>query len=199
MTGSEAITQVGLALYGEGFNVEEEPRRSIYRQVYEKFLRGLHSPNDEKGVLLIGNIGVGKSALMRVFQRLFINSPRQFRRISAPELVRMLDEYSSGELLDRYGKTLLCDLYIDDIGLENSEFKRYGNGTNIVAEIIFERHELFVTSGYKTHFSTNIPLTVNRDKFPNLNTLTDLYGNRLTDRLTEMTETIIWKGNSLRK
>jgi DNA replication protein DnaC len=198
MRGSEAIRLIGEELY-PGFSIDEEPRRSIYQRVYEKVLRSLHQDSREKGLLLIGGVGVGKSLLMRVFQRLLLNTPRRFRRVTAPDLVRMLDDTSAMDLLERYGRTLLCDLYIDDIGLENSDFKRYGNGTNIVAEIVFDRYELFLTHGYKTHFTSNIPLTVDKEKYPGLATLTDLYGVRFADRLTEMTETIIWKGNSLRK
>jgi DNA replication protein DnaC len=198
MTGSEAITQVGRILTPD-FDIQEEPRRGIYRQVYEKFIRGLVPGNREKGILLIGSVGVGKSILMRVFQKLFLGSARQFRRVTAPGLAHLMEDQSPADILEQYGKTLLCDLYIDDIGLENTEFKRYGNGTNIVAEIIFDRYELFLSHGYKTHFSSNVPMSVNKDKHPNVVTLRDLYGNRLADRLTEMTETIIWKGNSLRK
>lgn len=199
MTGSEAITQVGRSITPH-FNIDEEPRRSIYRQVYEKFIRGLKPEGvHEKGVLLIGGIGVGKSILMLVIQRLFKDTPRRFKKVTALELKDLLTEYTEADVKRIYGRELLMDLYIDDIGFEGGGYKRYGNDIHIVAELIFERYDLFLSHGYKTHFSSNLPLKVNKEKYPGVTDLTDMYGDRCTDRLREMCDTITWKGASLRK
>jgi DNA replication protein DnaC len=198
MRGSEAIQALGSSLY-PGFSIAEEPRRSVYKRVYEKFIAGLAPDNREKGLLLVGGIGVGKTALMRIFHRLFKDSARKFKWVTATELRDLLDEYTVSEIKAMYGYDWKLDLYIDDIGFGNPNSNRYGNTVNLISEIICERYDLFVQTGIKTHLSSNLPAQVDKAKYPDVVTLTDLYGNRIVDRMREMCETLIFKGESLRK
>ena len=61
-----------------------------------------------------------------------------------------------------------------------------------------ERYELFITSGFKTHLSSNL-VTAIKNNTENLPTLEKVYGNRVLDRVKEMCDLITWKGESLRK
>ena len=54
MTGSEAIKVMGGKLTKD-FDINSEPRLSIYRQVYENFMIGLEEGINNKGVMLIGD------------------------------------------------------------------------------------------------------------------------------------------------
>lgn len=193
MTGSDAILIVGKQLY-QNFSIDQEQIREPYKSVYENF------SNQEKkqGVSLIGNVGAGKTAMMRIMQKLFINTPRKFKWVGAKEFKYLLESYSAVEVMEMYGKTCAMDLYIDDIGLGGGDYKKYGNAINIISEIIFDRYELFVESGFKTHVSSNIPTTVDKEKYPEADTLEKFYGARVTDRLKEMCHTIKIVGKSLR-
>ena len=192
MTGQQAITTLGEQLY-KGFSIETEPQRSAYKSVYENFIT-----DGSKGVLVIGTVGVGKSALMRVMQKLFIESDRRFKWVAGKEFKYLLENYTSSDLLAMYGKECRMDLYIDDIGLTAGDFKKYGNSINIISEIIFDRYELYIEKGIRTHISSNLPITIDKNKFPDVQSLLDIFGERVTDRLKEMCQTIKITGKSLR-
>lgn len=90
------------------------------------------------------------------------------------------------------------DLYIDDIGVSRIKSSKYGNNVNVISEILMDRYELFINEGWKTHISSNIPLSIkNNDK--NQPTLEDIYGIRVCDRIKEMCEVIYITSKSLRK
>lgn len=196
MRGSEAIQTLGEKL-NKNFHLEDERMLSVYRQVYENFIKGLEENN--KGILLIGSVGVGKSFLMKIFQKLFKDSPRRFKWINAYDIADFIEYYSVAELKETYGRNLKADLYIDDIGSSNATISKFGNTTNIIAELITERYDLFVSEGFKTHLSSNRVTSLDKKQFPTHVTLEDMYGIRVLDRLREMCETIVWKGESLRK
>jgi DNA replication protein DnaC len=61
-----------------------------------------------------------------------------------------------------------------------------------------ERYDLYINAGYKTHLSSNLVtnITNNIKKIP---TLRMVYGARAFDRMIEMTNVIIFKGESQRK
>lgn len=198
MTGSEAIKTMGGKLIKD-FDINSEPRLSIYRQVYENFMIGLEEGIDNKGVMLIGSIGVGKSMLMKIMQKLFKDSRRQFKWLNCRDITDMLESFTVLEIKEYYGKGCKMDLYIDDIGVGNSVHNKYGNTTNIIADILLERYDLFISEGFKTHISSNRPTSLDRNEYPNIITLETLYGDRIIDRLNEMCEKITWKGESLRK
>lgn len=198
MTGSEAIKTLGTKMHKD-FDIDSEPRLSIYKSVYKNFADGLDENISNKGVMLIGQIGVGKSVMMKIMQKLFKDSVRGFKWISCGDLIDLLEHYTPSEVKQFYGKDLKVDLYIDDIGAGNSVYNKYGNTTNIISEIISERYDLFVAEGIKTHVSSNRVTSLDKTEFQNIITLEDLYGARVIDRLKEMCEIIVWKGESLRK
>jgi len=197
MTGSEAIQTLGVSMY-ENFSIEQEPHFSAYKQVYENFANNVKGEKN-KGLLLIGKIGVGKTALMKIMQRLFKDTDSKFKWVQANEFKYLLEEYTNNELMAMYGKECAVDLYIDDIGVGTFDYKRFGNSINIISEIIYERYDLFLEKGIRTHISSNLPVKIDKDKFPNIDTLSDIYGDRITDRLKQMCETLVIKGESLRK
>ncbi len=196
MRGSEAIQILGEKLY-EGFTIDVEPRRTIYKQAYENFITGLEENN--KGLAIIGQVGVGKTAMMKIMQKLFKETPRAFKWLRCPDVMDLLEDYSPSEVKQMYGRDLKMDLYIDDSGFGSPTHNKYGNVTNIISDILYERSELFVNEKIKTHISSNKPTVVDKEKYPNATSLEDWYGLRVVDRILEMCEIIVWKGESLRK
>jgi DNA replication protein DnaC len=194
--GSEAINIIGVELYGKKFSIADKVTYENYKSCYESFVKSLFEQTD-KGVLVVGGIGAGKTAMMRIMQRLFKDTERKFLWINAYDLKDMAEVYTTSEIKMSYGSDLKCDLYIDDIGF-SMDVKRYGNTVNIITEILMERYELFVSSGFRTHLSSNIPTFIknNTEKIP---TLENVYGERVLDRIKEMCDLITFKGESKRK
>ena len=140
-----------------------------------------------KGILLLGPVGCGKTAAMRFFER---NARAPYRIVPARDVARrfltegfaVLDRYGaqafssrsygSGHGPDHRHPVTYC---FDDLGVEQNA-RLYGNECNVLAEILLDRYDRFVTNQMRTHLTTNL-------NAPELETL---YGDRLRSRLREM-------------
>lgn len=189
LTGSKIITHIGKELYGEDFSLADMKRFAVYEKVFKHFMS-----KSKKGITLIGSIGVGKSACLKTFQRMLKDSKKKFKWVNAAELKDLSEVYEVANIKEKYGYELKCDLCIDDIGIA-LDSRRYGNTINIVSEIIFDRYELFVSSNIKTHLTSNLPL---RSSDENIASIKKIYGDRIVDRIREMSVVINWNGDSLR-
>jgi len=193
MTASELITKIGKEFTSD-FDISNDPIKTLYKNAYEQIVK----KDKSKGLLIIGSIGAGKSLMMKVYQKLFLGSPRGFKWVNSAILRDMLEEIPLIEIKEMYGYAYKGDLYLDDIGVYQARNLKFGNNINIISEILFERYELFVNEGYRTHISTNIPLNI-RDNPNNIPTLKILYGDRVYDRINEMCELLTINSKSLRK
>lgn len=194
ITGSQAIESIGREIYGEKFSIGNPDTKLAYKDVYNSFVKNSKG-KAKKGICLVGGLGVGKSAMMKVFHKLFRNTDSRFRWVSGYELKDLSEVLTIQQIKEMYGYDLKCDLYIDDIGI-SVDVKRYGNTVNIITEILMERYDLFIEAGFKTHISSNLPTVM---KGVNTPTINSVYGNRVYDRIKEMCEVIIFKGESQRK
>ncbi len=195
-SGKDYILEFGLKMYGEDFSLKDAEVLCAYKKVYEYFLK--RSKNKcKKGILVIGGLGVGKSAMMKVMQRVFKDTESRFKWVNAYDLKDLSEVYTTSQIKEMYGYDLKMDLYIDDIGI-SVDVKRYGNTVNIITEMLMERYDLFIASGYKTHLSSNLLTSITNDVH-NTPTLKSVYGARILDRIKEMTEVVKFKGESQRK
>lgn len=213
ITGQQAILSFGKKLYGDKFEIKEnliEP----YRAIYNHFSFSGDGEYLPKGVGLIGAKGLSKSSIMRIMHILFKDTSHRFRSTTSQKLYLKLEEDKLKDILDEYTVECSCDLYIDDIGVKKEDGKKvYGNTISLLSELFNLRYEIFVESGFKTHWSSNLPTRIPKDKIikdnPNLSeqkkqeilnivTLEDVYGERLVDRMIEMNDIITFKGQSLR-
>jgi len=121
-----------------------------------------HGYSLSKGILLYGNIGCGKTTLMRFFQKV-----RYFQMRSVKDVAAAFAENGHGALAE-YRKGVFC---FDDYGIE-SEQKHYGVALNAMQDIILSRYDYRLI----THLTTNI----------NADDMREMYGERVTSRLREM-------------
>lgn len=140
-----------------------------------------------KGILLVGTIGCGKTSLMQLFNIL----THQHRKYTVKPTRAIAGEFLQNgyEAIHKYGNsdTIYC---FDDLGIEQN-MKHFGNESNVMAEILLSRYDLLRSKGTITHATTNL----------NANELEKLYGNRVRSRLREMFNLITFpeKAEDLRK
>jgi len=142
----------------------------------------------EKGLLLMGGVGVGKTSIMKFFiknQRLSyrVDSCRDVETNYAAFGDEWLDKLSANIPIssnsDYFGHQEI-GLCFDDLGTE-ANGKHYGKEKNVMAELILNRYDNNLPR-ISTHFTTN--LTADNIKTQ--------YGTRVTDRLREMVNVITY-------
>lgn len=134
-----------------------------------------------KGVMLIGEVGAGKTLIMQAFERYLrmIKSPLAFRSTSVTEI---LNYYKVNEHIDYFtynvGKNSTeghpVALCINDVGLQTQKY--FGNDMQVfVDELFHARNEVYVQHALRTHLTTNFGPKEMKAVFE------DAYG-RLNDR-----------------
>lgn len=166
-------------------------------------------PNDEpvnwsldKGLLICGNFGSGKTWMMKLFQK---NARQTYYMRSAKKIAQ--DYLNSGKGKDKdvdipeeyvnlfenplndgsvfYQK--FSGLCIDDLGAENKK-NNFGNVMNVIGDLIERRYEKRFT-GVFLHATTNMTS----------GQLKEFYGERVTSRMREIFNFIELQGEDRRK
>lgn len=173
-----------------------------YRTIYHYFERNpkFNAPGRsfQKGLLVYGNVGTSKTLMMKIYSMMLRNHKKRqyFEIMDADSIVReFLIEKGGFEVIERYSrKHHFSDrdpkgLCIDDLGMEDTKAKSYGNEANVIADILFARYNQMMDRGMLTYATSNLPPVK----------LGALYGERVADRMIEMFNMIHFKGESLRK
>ena len=141
--------------------------------------------NLNKGILLTGPIGCGKTSLMNLMKYLtatehkfFVKPCRDISFEFIQDGYQIIHKYSNGKLYQSEPRTY-C---FDDLGTENN-LKYFGNECNVMAEILLSRYDLFISKKLFTHITTNLSATE----------IETHYGNRVRSRLREMVNLIAFE------
>lgn len=188
--------------YGPGkhFIVDQENKEIVlemlaYFSKSEKFGKLVKNEASlDKGILLFGECGLGKSDLFEVFRRMgkFLASygymQMFFKSYTAKDLVNNKIELSK-KVNERFLNFVKIDsekgnLYIDDVGTEQKFFAQ-----EVIADTIQQRYIKSKQKPLKTFITTN--------ETPSQ--LSERYGRQVEDRLREMFNIIKWEGDSRRK
>ncbi|MRT92388.1 hypothetical protein [Ancylomarina sp. 16SWW S1-10-2] len=161
----------------------DESNKNAIQQLYYYLVGSSHFNGDlQKGVLLLGSVGSGKTIIMETFCGLFnaISFQKKIKSIKARELWQTVKG-----LPEQFKYFEKRPLYIDDIGKEPKMVKNFGNEINPMAELTSLRYDqgafTFATGNYS------------------LETLKKFYGETITDRMKEMFNIMILPGGSRRK
>lgn len=157
-------------------------------------LSNISQPNFEKGLLIIGNYGNGKTSYIETFHHLFRNTPLAFAFRSTNHIVEefeVIKEKIDFELFWRNQTTKpRC---FDDCKTERIA-SNFGK-VNVMKDILEKRYsnkiKTFITCNYNENFPGSIEKGVEEFGLK--------YGARVYDRLFEMFNVIEFKGKSFRK
>ena len=167
----------GKLLFGEKFKIYEEDREIILK-LSSYFIKDKKSCQKsgidvEKGLLLSGPVGCGKTSLMKLLRHL-VPLQRPYEMIPCRNVVFGFNHLGYKTIED-YGNTkFYC---FDDLGVEPPG-RFYGKDCNVMGEVLLSRHELFLQTkqNIKTHATTNL----------NAEELEERYGNRVRSRMREL-------------
>lgn len=144
-----------------------------------------------KGLYIVGNVGTGKTILVKTFKEYTKNilSRNSFHFINEIDLINLISVEGT-KAIDYYGYNSgnPITLYIDDFCSKNQKVKFYGQEIDVLDNLLTIRYIVFTKYKKLTHISTN--------KFPS--ELLKIYDNRLIDRFVEMFNIVELNGNSFR-
>lgn len=150
----------------------------------------------KKGVMVMGNVGTGKTEIMRFFQK---NKKKCFKIISCVDISDEFSIYKS-EIADIYSTPIDKPLHdasvffqkdigycFDDLGTEEVK-NDYGNKKNVMADVLMavynkkQYHKFFITTNLKSKEEIEAK-----------------YGTRVNSRLREMFNVFVLDGTDRRK
>ena len=154
---------------------------------------GISNPSLEKGIMLCGNFGVGKTWLMKLFAK---NQRQVFFMENAKNVADMfMDTGEDNRYLNLHKNPVndantfyhkFSGLCIDDLGTEDVKM-HFGNKKNVIGDLIEKKYSN-QTTGIYLHATTN--LTAEQMK--------EFYGGRVTSRMREIFNQIELSGNDRR-
>ena len=176
------LEKKGIEVYGDHFKILETDFPIIYKLI-AYFLEDeatcfQFGISLNKGILLSGPVGCGKTSLMNLMKYLtptehkfFVKPCRDISFEFIQDGYEIILKYSKGKLYESEPKTI-C---FDDLGTENN-LKYYGNECNVMAEILLSRYDIFTSKKFQTHITTNLSASE----------IETHYGNRVRSRMREM-------------
>lgn len=187
---SEKVRYIGEQLCA--FTIDQD-NQLVIEKLIQYFMGSM-----DKGILLRGGIGTGKTLLMTIFKHYASLYGRGFRIFHVRDIItdymnsgaKGLSQYILPEVVECGQVTKKAfPICIDDIGTEANTYKFYGSQSNLIEELIYGRYDIWVSRRVVTHFTTN--------KTPK--ELKDFYGERAYSRIIEMMNDFILTGKDRRK
>lgn len=181
--------------YGNNFKIVKEDLEIIYKLLIYSMRDEMNAKkldvNLNKGILLSGPVGCGKTSLMNLCN-LFSKKGFEYKIKPTREIAF---EFASHEydslnpyIQKIYSQNKLNGYCFDDLGTEK-QIKHFGNDCNVMAEILLSRYDHYIENTSITHITTNLSASE----------LEDLYGNRVRLRMRKMVNLIAFEQNSCDK
>jgi DNA replication protein DnaC len=175
----------------------DDSNRQLLKALYQ-WIWGMPGILDlDKGLLLHGSIGVGKSTLLKGLQNYAAKIARYciggadagltFQFTSAAEIALQFAEKGIAGLNQYTDRSCMHNLAIDEVGREPMDAKHFGTGINAIQTVLQLRYEQRYC--FYTHMTTNLD--------PNTE-FSGRYGDYIADRVKEMFNVVKIEGKSRR-
>ena len=165
----------GKILFGEKFKIYKKDKE-ILLKLCSYFVKDKENCKKfdidlDKGLLLTGPVGCGKTSLMKLLHFLV---PHQRKYVVMPcRNIVFAFNHLGYKTIEDYGESsFFC---FDDMGVEPMG-RHYGKDCNVIGETLLSRYDLFLETKLKTHATTNL----------NAEELEERYGNRVRSRMREL-------------
>ncbi|MBZ9731122.1 ATPase [Salegentibacter sp. JZCK2] len=167
----------GKLLFGKKFKIYKEDKTFLLK-LTSYFIRDeanckKYGIDLNKGILLSGPVGCGKTSLMKLLRHL-VPAQRPYEMIPSRNVTFSFNHLGYKTIEDYGNSKFYC---FDDLGVEPVG-RFYGKDLNVMGEVLLSRYELFMETRkkLKTHATTNL----------NAEELEDHYGNRVRSRMREL-------------
>jgi DNA replication protein DnaC len=171
--------------------VFDENNKPIYNQLTKYFNRDESFEGSlSKGICLFGGVGTGKSLIMEVFKRFTAENTNKFKIHDMKDIAIDVQEHGV-KVLPEYTKGICC---YDDVGFENIA-SNYGNKICAFTDLINILYDRYLETGKVCHITTNLGFSTDLG----FGLMANKYDARVVDRMRQMFNIIILKGNSKRK
>ena len=167
----------GKLLFGKKFKIYKEDQSTLYKLcsyfIRDRELCKKFDLDIEKGLLISGPVGCGKTSLMKLLKYM-VPHQRPYEMIPSRNVVFSFNHLGYKTIEDYGNSSFFC---FDDLGVEPPG-RFYGKDCNVIGEVLLSRYELFLDSKckIKTHATTNL----------NAQELEERYGNRVRSRMREL-------------
>lgn len=165
----------GKLLFGKNFKIYEDDMQILYKLcVYfikdqascERFGIDLN-----KGILLSGPVGCGKTSLMRLLRNI-VPHFRPYEVIPTRNITFGFNNLGFKTIEEFGNNKFFC---FDDLGVEPLG-RHFGKDCNVMGEVLLSRYELLLKNKILTHATTNL----------NAQELEERYGNRVRSRMRQL-------------
>jgi hypothetical protein len=165
----------GKLLFGKHFKIYEEDRKILFKLcnylIKDRDNCRKHKIDPDKGLLLVGPVGCGKTSLMRLAKHI-VPLQRPYTVIPSRNIVFGFNHLGFKTIEDYGDNGFYC---FDDLGAEPTG-THYGKDCNVMGEVLLSRHDLFLRTRIRTHATTNL----------NAAELEERYGSRVRSRMREL-------------
>ncbi len=175
----------GKLLFGKKFRIYEEDKEIIYKLclyiIQDQSACDEYDIDIDKGILLSGPVGCGKTSLLRLI-RYLVPYRKPYEVIPTRNIVFSFNNIGYSTIRQFGDSKYFC---FDDLGVEPTG-RHFGKDCNVLGEILLNRHDLFLLNKVKTHATTNL----------NAKELEERYGKRVRSRMRQLFNLIAFDSNS---
>ncbi|REE80279.1 DNA replication protein DnaC [Lutibacter oceani] len=182
----------GHLLFGKNFRIYKEDEPLLFKlccyYIQDHYSCAQMGIDANKGILLTGPVGCGKTSLMKLLTHL---APHKTNYEIIPTRNIVFNFNARGyDVLEKYNQN--HNYCFDDLGVEPTG-SHYTKECNVLGEILLSRYDLFChperSRRVLTHITTNL----------NALEIEKLYGNRVRSRMRKMFNLISFDENSIDK